>query len=41
MSGAVTFANNAGVGIPVQIKALADASGDVLVVHNVTAPATA
>lgn len=40
-TGAIEFSSNAGVGIPVKITALADTNGDVLVIHNVTAPVTA
>lgn len=34
------FSNSAGVGVGVTITAMTDTNGDVLVVHNVTAPAT-
>lgn len=40
MSGAIEFSKDSGAGIPVMIKAIADSNGDVLTVHNVTAPAT-
>lgn len=40
-TGAAEFSNNAGIGVPVQITAQTDTNGDVLVIHNVTAPATA
>lgn len=40
MNGAIEFSKDAGAGIPVQIKALADTNGDILIVHNVTSPAS-
>ena len=44
LNGQLTFAKGAGVGIPIQIKALPDTTQDageqILVIHNVTAVAT-
>lgn len=44
LNGQLTFAKSAGVGIPIQIKALPNTSQSagrqLLVIHNVTAPAT-
>lgn len=40
MSGAMAFGKGAAVGIPITIKGFAADNGDVLVIHNVTAPAS-
>jgi hypothetical protein len=40
MGGDVTLSKAAATGIPIEIEALADASGDALVVHIVNAPAS-
>ena len=37
MNGNVTFAKDAGIGIPLQLKAFADNTGVALIIHNVTA----
>lgn len=41
LSGDISFAKGAGVGIPIEIKALADENGIAFKVQNVTAPKTA
>lgn len=41
LNGQMQFAKDQGVGIPIQIKSLVDTQGNVLIIHNVTAPKTA
>jgi len=37
MNGPVTFAKDAGIGIPLQFKAFADSAGVALIIHNIMA----
>jgi hypothetical protein len=39
-NGAITFAKDAGIGIPLMFKAFADSTGIAMVIHNVTALAS-
>lgn len=39
-NGAITFAKDAGIGVPLQFKAFADNTGIAMVIHNVTALAS-